>query len=524
MNPTTQNRLIEQFATASEGSFEVGRVLGSGKTAVVFTATRADGSKHAVKLYDPDVVARFGDGSHRGRFGRELGLAGHTCQNLVTILGGAEIRLPAGDTFYLEMGLVDGCDLRSWVEESPEFRSDVRIRKALHQLWKAADFLLSEGLCHRDIKVDNIRVTPSGDLVLLDLGVLRPFEGSALTIDGDARHFIGTLRYASPEYLHGREEQTVEGWTALTIYQIGTVLYELIHGARLFGHIADVSFADMVVAVGSFNPPVLRSDVGLDLLQLTRYCLNKDPSVRLRLVPWQDIAAIAGNTTPDLGRVSSDVAELIRGAREEFAVKVEQPGLQLEKREQELHQAMEASCQVFANEADLKRLGLSVPQVRMDSVPPNKLVTVQVRRDLSCRLVTEVRFVCHVERSPKDPAALRVAATLLYGDFFKDLSQTKAILAETTASDQFEVIWEGTFDEASFRAALRPWLESTLRIYLEKTADEYKTEMAGREQRLLEELADGRKGGAVFGRTRRALLVAVTTQGARAVSNKQTTR
>ena len=53
--------------------------------------------------------------------------------------------------------------------------------------------------------------------------------------DPKSRYFLGTLRYASPEFLLRREQDSPDGWRAVTTYQIGTVLYEMIHVSRVFG-------------------------------------------------------------------------------------------------------------------------------------------------------------------------------------------------------------------------------------------------------------------------------------------------
>jgi hypothetical protein len=55
---------------------------------------------------------------------------------------------------------------------------------------------------------------------LLDLGVIRPV-GIAEITDERQRHFIGTLRYSPPELLIREEQDTPEGWRAITFYQLG---------------------------------------------------------------------------------------------------------------------------------------------------------------------------------------------------------------------------------------------------------------------------------------------------------------
>jgi serine/threonine protein kinase len=90
----------------------------------------------------------------------------------------------------------------------------------IEQIASAAQFLENLGFAHRDIKPDNIVVTEDfADAVLLDLGVLKPFAGNQVT-DLEKTPFIGTLQYSSPEFLKRVEEPTMDGWRALTFYQL----------------------------------------------------------------------------------------------------------------------------------------------------------------------------------------------------------------------------------------------------------------------------------------------------------------
>jgi len=76
-------------------------------------------------------------------------------------------------------------------------------------------------------------------LVLLDFGVLRPIGKPGLTDGTGHRSFIGTLQYSSPEFLLRKEEDSLLGWRAVTIYQIGGVLHDLVIRRPLFADFAD---------------------------------------------------------------------------------------------------------------------------------------------------------------------------------------------------------------------------------------------------------------------------------------------
>jgi len=168
-----------------------------------------------------------------------------------------------------------------------------KIASILQQIASAAQFLEGKDLAHRDIKPENIAVFPDfSRAVLLDLGVLRPFGDSSLT-DEDARVFIGTLRYSSPEFLLRDERDTVEGWRAITFYQLGAVLHDLIMRRTLFKEFSE-PFAVLVEAVKNEKPEIHADDVPADLILLAQNCLIKSPDARLAMVSWNDFDLASG--------------------------------------------------------------------------------------------------------------------------------------------------------------------------------------------------------------------------------------
>lgn len=84
-------------------------------------------------------------------------------------------------------------------------------------------FLHAQGLVHRDIKPQNVFLTTSGRITILDLGVVRDQANPGLTRPGA---MVGTPYYMSPEQILGVED--IDERT--DIYALAAVAFELLTG------------------------------------------------------------------------------------------------------------------------------------------------------------------------------------------------------------------------------------------------------------------------------------------------------
>jgi eukaryotic-like serine/threonine-protein kinase len=264
--------------TRIEG-WTIDRLVGFGKSAAVFRAGSAEGPV-AIKIFDDELIERYGDATQFARIERERSLIGRHHPNLVGILGGGVDRLT--NNHYIAMEFLDGPNLKDALTNVPA----TAVGSLISQLARAAMFLEDLGFCHRDIKPENIVITKGlNHLVLLDLGVIRPLAGSDLTDSDGVQAFIGTLQYSSPEFLLRTEEDSVDGWRALTFYQIGAVLHDLIMRRPLFAEYAQ-PYAKLVNAVQHETPQIQNSVVPFRLIDLARSCLLKNWKIRLELITW----------------------------------------------------------------------------------------------------------------------------------------------------------------------------------------------------------------------------------------------
>jgi serine/threonine protein kinase len=285
----------------------VSELIDYGKSALILRSSKS-GVSAVLKVFDPEIIERYGREVQKERIDRERTLIGKKHSHLVTILDAGE----DSGFFYVVMEQVPGKTLSKSLSE---IKRD-RIWQLIGQIASAAEFLEGLGFAHRDIKPDNINVTEdSSSAILLDLGVLKPFSGKPVT-DLEKTPFIGTLQYSSPEFLKRVEDPTPDGWRALTFYQLGAVIHDMIMRRRIFSE-QEEPFARLVDAVAYIDPEIKAADVPPELISLARTCLSKKPEHRLTYVKWSDFQPRDASKTPvadfkDLVRKNAEAALGIR--------------------------------------------------------------------------------------------------------------------------------------------------------------------------------------------------------------------
>jgi serine/threonine-protein kinase len=258
------------------------RKVGDGNSASVYQVL-IDGKHAALKVYEP----RFFEGKNREvekrRVMDQMALKGHGHPNLIDFLDAGPIQ----DTYYLLMEYFPWPSL----DNSLESVERSRIGEIIAKVASAAEFLEEKGLVHRDIKPANILASEDAvEVKLLDLGVIRTISAAEEkhgTDHGYALPFVATAQYSSPAYLFRDSVPTEEMWRALTFYQLGAVLHDLIMAKPIFSKdVRSENRYRVAAAVLLTNPEVRADDIHPKLITLARSCLLKEDQVRLQRVSW----------------------------------------------------------------------------------------------------------------------------------------------------------------------------------------------------------------------------------------------
>ena len=148
---------------------------------------------------------------------------------------------------FIVLEYIDGRHLKDYLA-SLKTGSGVSIKQAIEWIEKIAQGLKAahdKQIVHRDIKAENIMLTKSGELKIMDFGIAKLRSSSGMTRTGTS---LGTLSYMSPEQAHGEAADERSD-----IWSLGVVFYEILT--------ADLPFkseheAGLLYLIVNEDPPV----------------------------------------------------------------------------------------------------------------------------------------------------------------------------------------------------------------------------------------------------------------------------
>jgi eukaryotic-like serine/threonine-protein kinase len=256
--------------------YSILRKLGAGGMGEVYLAqdTTLD-RKVAIKFLSRNSAA---DEQARRRLIREARAA--AALDHPHICGVYEVSEENGYSFIV-MQYVEGETLASRIQLQP-----IELHRALDIAVQIADALAeahSHRIIHRDVKPQNVMLTASGQVKVLDFGLARVVrEGSLIDSAAETESLLsvpgvvmGTVPYMSPEQVRGEELDARSD-----IFSFGTVLYEMLSGRQPFQ--AESMGSTMSSILTKEPVPLARyaSDVPDELQRIVRKALSKNKEGR----------------------------------------------------------------------------------------------------------------------------------------------------------------------------------------------------------------------------------------------------
>lgn len=240
------------------GRYEVLELIGRGGMAEVYLGRDKRLSRTvAIKLLRSDIAE---DPTFQARFRREAQSA--AALNHPAIVGvydfGEEVVTRAdGSTQtvpYLVMEYVQGHTVRELLSEGEAVPID-EAGEIVSGVLQALGYSHRNGIVHRDIKPGNIMLTNTGEVKVMDFGIARAIEDSAVTVT-QTHAVVGTAQYLSPEQARG---EVVDARS--DIYSCGCLLYELLTGRPPFKGDSAVAIAYQHVRELPVPPSQIAPDV-----------------------------------------------------------------------------------------------------------------------------------------------------------------------------------------------------------------------------------------------------------------------
>lgn len=266
------------------GHYEIIALLGAGGMGEVWRARDTTLDRDvAIKVLPPAFTS---DPERLARFEREAKVLASLNHPHVAAIHGLH---EAGGQRFLSMELVPGEDVSQRLARGP-----LPVEEALavaRQVVEALEYAHDRGIVHRDLKPANIRITPDGDVKVLDYGLAKAMVGDpalsgpvstptmlpTVTSAGTAAGMIlGTAAYMSPEQARGRPVDK-----RADIWAFGCVLWEMLTGRRPFD---GETVTDVLAVVLTREPDLglLPSATPQSVRRLLKRCLDKDARTRLR--------------------------------------------------------------------------------------------------------------------------------------------------------------------------------------------------------------------------------------------------
>jgi len=236
----------------------------------------------ALKVMNPQLLA---DPMAVGRFQREVKAAAQLAHpHIVTAYDAEQV----GNLHFLAMEYVEGQTLAELVDD----RGPLPVDRACEYIRQAAlglQYAHERGTVHRDIKPQNLVLTPAGQVKVFDFGLARFVSESGEPGEGSSSgRMLGSPDYMAPEQAKDPHAADIRA----DVYSLGCTLYQLLTGLPPFAGGTPIEKLAAHLEKEPIEISQLRPDASADLERVVARMLAKDPQQRFQ-TPREVAAALA---------------------------------------------------------------------------------------------------------------------------------------------------------------------------------------------------------------------------------------
>jgi WD40 repeat protein len=164
----------------------------------------------------------------------------------------------------------------SLLDAAPALRNDPQRSAALMaKVARAVHYAHSCGILHRDLKPGNILLDGRGEPLVSDFGLAKLSEPDCNLTQSVVT--MGSPNYMAPEQAAGHSR---EATTAVDVYSLGAILYELLTGRPPFQAESTAKTIRLVLETDPISPVVHNPSAPPDLATICLKCLEKEPARR----------------------------------------------------------------------------------------------------------------------------------------------------------------------------------------------------------------------------------------------------
>ncbi|KAL8959557.1 MAG: hypothetical protein Q9193_003605 [Seirophora villosa] len=211
---------------AQTGQWSLGKTIGAGSMGKVKLAKNLEtGEQVAVKIVPRQSTDDHNNNRERERADQSKEIRTAREAAIVTLLNHPYICamrdvVRTNYHWYMLFEYVNGGQMLDYIISHGRLK-EKQARKFGRQIASALDYCHRNSIVHRDLKIENILISKTGDIKIIDFGLSNLFSPRA-----QLKTFCGSLYFAAPELLQARQYTGPE----VDIWSFGIVLYVLVCG------------------------------------------------------------------------------------------------------------------------------------------------------------------------------------------------------------------------------------------------------------------------------------------------------